>query len=231
MAQSRNEEILQAILNDELLSNFTPESRVEAYLKACLNKTGTADLPTPESRIDHLLYELVEVMSNGTTPTISNIAKVIDKSITTLTAEDLAGATKIGDYAFYNLKTLTSIEIPSSVTKICNRSFAYCTSLTSITIPASVQEIEGNSFKYCDALTNVLIEATNITIGAEAFNNGTTTNKATITLLSTTPPSIQANSFDATKLNKIIVPAGCAETYKVASNWTNFADYIEEAAA
>lgn len=45
----------------------------------------------------------------------------------------------------------------------------------------------------------------------------------------TTPPTIDSNIFYTNKLNKIIVPVGCGDTYKNATNWSKFADYIEEA--
>lgn len=231
MALSRNEELIQALLDGQTLSDFVPRSRMEAYLKACINKTGVDNLPTPISRLDILLLELTSVLAQGSTPVKSSIAKIVDKSTTTIVAADLAGATQIGDYAFYNLKNLVSVEIPSSVLKICNRSFAYCGSLTSIVIPANVVEIEANSFRYCDLLTNITIEATSITIGADAFNVGTETNKVSITMLATTPPAIEANAFKSTTLNKIVVPKGCGNAYKAATNWSAYASYIVEATA
>ena len=43
---------------------------------------------------------------------------------------------------------------------------------------------------------------------------------------SETPPSIQANTFYAFYLQEIRVPASAVETYKSATNWSAFADYI-----
>lgn len=50
---------------------------------------------------------------------------------------------------------------------------------------------------------------------------------------STTPPTIQANTFGTSKYAfnstcKIIVPAGCGEAYKAATNWAKYADQIVE---
>ena len=70
-----------------------------------------------------------------------------------------------------------------------------------------------------------------MSIGGNALQIGSSTNKAIITMKPTTPPTIASNTFDASKLNKIIVPVGCGDAYKNATNWSNFADYIEEATA
>ena len=224
---SRNEELIQALLNGKTLTDFAPCSRAESYLKACINKTGTEGLPTPQSRMDVLLLELASQLSN-TTHT-NNIASIVDKSVTTITAEDLSGATQIGDYAFYGLNKLTSIEIPNTVISIGNRAFGYCSALTNIIIPENIAEIKSYAFRYCTALNDITIKSLTIAIGAEAFNIGSESNKLTIRMLATTPPSIEANSFNTTTLNQIIVPVGCAETYKAATNWSNFASYIVEA--
>lgn len=50
---------------------------------------------------------------------------------------------------------------------------------------------------------------------------------------STTPPTIQTNTFGSSDYAfnstcKIIVPAGCGEAYKAATNWAKYADQIVE---
>lgn len=61
---SRNEQLLNALLNDEV-AEFEPISRAEKYLKACCEKCGCEGLPEPISRIDELLYELAEKIAQG----------------------------------------------------------------------------------------------------------------------------------------------------------------------
>ena len=56
------------------------------------------------------------------------------------------GVKVIGDSAFWECESLTSINIPKSVTTIGNWAFEGCNSLTSITIPSSVVTIIGNPF-------------------------------------------------------------------------------------
>lgn len=56
------------------------------------------------------------------------------------------GVKVIGDNAFYNLNSLTNINIPDSVTNIGNLAFSICSSLTSINIPNSVTNIGDKAF-------------------------------------------------------------------------------------
>ena len=72
--ESRVETLLNALVNGETI-DFNPQSRMEEYLKNCINKSGTEGLPAPQSRVDALLYKLAEAVSSGggggepTTPT------------------------------------------------------------------------------------------------------------------------------------------------------------------
>ena len=76
--ESRMEMLLNALINGETI-DFEPQSRMEAYLKNCINKTGTEGLPPPESRADALMYKLAESIK----------ASYIDISDSTATAEDI----------------------------------------------------------------------------------------------------------------------------------------------
>ena len=60
--------------------------------------------------------------------------------------------TSIGESAFYNCESLTSVTIPDSVTSIEKWAFSGCSSLTSVTIPDSVTKIAGGAFWGCSKL-------------------------------------------------------------------------------
>ena len=64
---------------------------------------------------------------------------------------------EIGEYAFDDCSSLTSITIPPSVTEIGEYAFCGCSSLTSITIPESVTEFGKGAFYDCPSLTEVRI--------------------------------------------------------------------------
>ena len=77
--------------------------------------------------------------------------------------------TTIGERAFYECTSLTSVTIGNSVTTIGSDAFCYCRSLTSVTIPNSVTTIGSYAFLDCTSLTSVTIGNGVTTIGSDAF--------------------------------------------------------------
>lgn len=69
--------------------------------------------------------------------------------------------TAIGDRAFADCITLSSITIPNSVTTIGNNAFSHCLRLTDITIPDSVTTIGVEAFSYCTSLTSITVNSGN----------------------------------------------------------------------
>ena len=69
--------------------------------------------------------------------------------------------TSIGERAFYECQSLTSVTIPNSVTSIGGYAFVSCDSLTSITIPESITSIGESAFAYCRNMKSVVWNAIN----------------------------------------------------------------------
>lgn len=82
---------------------------------------------------------------------------------------DGKGVTSIGDSAFRDCSSLTSIKIPAGVTSIGDFAFEYCYGLTSIEIPAGVTSIGVSAFEECESLTSIEIPAGVTSIGHDAF--------------------------------------------------------------
>ena len=74
-------------------------------------------------------------------------------SVTSVTIPD--GVTSIGSMAFYRCSELTSISIPDSVTGIGDEAFSHCFFLKSISIPFKVRSIGENAFAGCSRLSSV----------------------------------------------------------------------------
>ena len=75
----------------------------------------------------------------------------------------------IGDQAFMDCSSLTSIRIPNSVTSIGNFAFSRCSSLLSITIPNSLLRIGVWAFEGCSSLVSITLPDGIKRIGDMAF--------------------------------------------------------------
>ena len=80
-----------------------------------------------------------------------------------------SSVTSIGEVAFSGCRSLTSVDIPNSVTSIGMEAFSNCSSLTKVNIPGSVTSIGESAFKDCSSLTSINIPNSVTSIGVQAF--------------------------------------------------------------
>ncbi|MCI6645489.1 MAG: leucine-rich repeat domain-containing protein [Bacteroidales bacterium] len=134
--------------------------------------------------------------------------------------------TSIGEWAFYECSSLTSVTIPNGVTSIGGGAFSGCSGLTSVTIPNSVTSIGEGAFFECSGLTSVTIPNSVTSIGEDAFSycSGLTS----IVSKANVPPELDAVVFPIPNSCNVIVPCGSLEAY-TSSQWNDyFPNRIEE---
>ena len=227
----REEMLLQGILNGDESTNIEPATRKEILLAGILNGATECNID-PATREEALLKAIL-LNGGGGSGGSSKLTAVVDRSVTEITAGDLEGATKIGDYALYNCVALESIEIPSGVTSLGQYACAVAngnkdkTKLTRVALPDGLTSIGTNAFTYRRALTEAEIPSTVTKIESSVFSN--CAGLASVTIRATTPPTLlNANAFAGTASGlKIYVPAASVDDYKGASNWSTLASNIE----
>ena len=134
-----------------------PTATEQGYTKhECLRCSDSFnDSFVPELGIgDRFEYKINE---DGVTCTIIGMGEVTKTDIKIPSQIDGYKVTAIGNKAFKDCSTLTSVVISEGVTTIENIAFDGCTSLKSITIPNSLTEISGSVFFRCSNLKSVYI--------------------------------------------------------------------------
>ena len=209
-----------------------------------ITENGTVEVTADEGYTLSKVTANVNVASSGGDSGNDKLKKMVDVSITEVTAQDLEGLERIGNYAFYyrfnltrvtlpnSLKSIgnyafeqcnniTSINFPDSVTSIGSSAFNNCEKITSITIPDSVTSMNSSVFRYCKALTDVTIGKGVSTMSTFAFAD--CTKIKSFTILAENPPSIQSSTFKN-------LPTTCVfrvynlSKYREATNWSTMMD-------
>ena len=135
--------------------------------------------------------------------------------------------TGIGPQAFYGCSSLALITIPNSITGIEEFAFYGCSSLASITIPNGVTSIGGNTFQKCYSLASITIPNSITGIGSEAFYACYGIAFYDFSNHTSVPTLARTDAFtDISADCQIRVPGSLYDTWKAATNWSTYADYI-----
>lgn len=123
---------------------------------------------------------------------------------------------------------LKKVYIGSAIYSITDYAFTNCYNLVSVVVPFGIISINSYAFSYCDSIVSVVIQSDVISIGANAFRYCYGVKE--YHFLSKSPPALSGSGvFSGIVSNCVIyVPKGSAEAYKTATNWTTYAQYIQE---
>ena len=77
--------------------------------------------------------------------------------------------TQLGEVAFLECTSLTSVVLPDSLTHMGERAFVQCTSLTSVVLPDSLTQLGMGAFVRCSSLTSVVLPDSLTQLGECAF--------------------------------------------------------------
>ena len=119
--------------------------------------------------------------------------------------------TSIGERAFDNCTSLTSVTIGNNVTSIDNYAFNCCTSLINVVMPDSVTSIGEGAFNYCQSLTSVIISDGVTNIGYRAFSY--CSSLASVTIGESLTEISSAAFFECTMLTDIKIGNSVTSIY------------------
>jgi hypothetical protein len=124
------------------------------------------------SSVDGAANSFLSFAFNNTHTVVTNVPTTLENVTINKTT-----LTKIGSYAFYNIASLTQINLPNNITELGTHGFAHAAVNTSkikeISLPSSLLAIPANLFLNNSSVTDIELPENLVTIGASAFQNTT----------------------------------------------------------
>ena len=161
-----------------------------------------------------------EVLYKGTTYSVTRIVSEAFRDCRSLTSIEIpSSVTSIGDYAFYYCISLTSITFGenSQLASIGSEAFDWCRSLTSIEIPNSVTSIGESAFSSCHSVTSIVISSNVTRISDRTFKSCSSLTSIEIPSNLT---SIGLEAFrDCSSLTSIVIPSSVTSIDMCAFDW------------
>lgn len=135
-------------------------------------------------------------------------------------------------YQFYYQQALTKIVLPNDMGELPKYLLYNAKSLQEISLPANLKTTNSYSLYGLDSLTQIILPATLNTIDISTFFfTGSGTDNSSLLkmyLKSQSPPNLLYTISNFPKNAIIFVPTGTLEAYQTATNWSNYADQMQE---
>lgn len=180
--------------------NFSNVTTIERYAFFGAGKIGDVEIPKLASLPSGAFYQCE--LTRFSAPLLVNVESTAFNGCADLIEFSATQLTSLGGSAFNACTNLTSVNIPL-VTVIANSTFQKCSALGKLDLPA-VTSIEAKAFNSCSALETLILRSETVcTLGATSAFNST--------------PIASGTGY-------IYVPSAIIEEYKVATNWSIYAD-------
>ena len=144
----------------------------------CANKTAAEDAEGEWENVSWSYKKeskTLTITGGGAVPSAEDSLSVPWKSIRgsveklKFVTTDDAPFTSIGDYAFYGMTALKTLELPAGVTSIGKCSFAFCSALDEVHLPETLTTIGESAFEGCKSVLALEIPASVTSVGERSF--------------------------------------------------------------
>ena len=109
--------------------------------------------------------------SDGKNYQVKQIGECAFKDCSSLTSVSIpSGVTKLGDCAFIGCSSLSDISLPDAMTEMGLNVFCGCSSLTQVTLPDGITEIPFGTFRNCEKLADIQFSDELTSIGNFVFD-------------------------------------------------------------
>jgi len=157
---------------------------------------------------------------------VTSIGNNAFANLTSLTSVTIPnGVTNIGSGAFSTCYGLTNVTIPNSVISMGDNAFYGCFSLKGLAIPNSVTSIGSGAFSYCAGLTSITIPASVTSIGQQAFVNCSSLTAINVDLNNPDYSSVNGVLFDRSQHTLVEYPGGVGGSYTIPGSVTHIGEW------
>ena len=172
---------------------------------------------------------------DGTATTKSEWETIFESSI-----DDSLGAnvtklpdttTSIRNNAFNSCTNLSLTKLPDNLVSIGSGAFYYCRNLALSELPEKITEIDNNSFNGCYNITQLNCKGNIKQINIGAFKGCKNLTKFMMPNITTVPKLVNISAFEDTPIANgtgyTYVPDDLVESFKIAINWSTYANQIK----
>jgi hypothetical protein len=166
------------------------------------------------------------VTYNGKTFNVVSIGDYAFRDCASLTSVTIPNSiTEIKSYAFFGCSAIANLSIPESIKMIGMGAFEGCASLTQMVLPQGIPSIESETFYGCSSMRGIVIPSSVKEVGEEAFARCNAL--ISIYCFPKEAPECEPNAFS--KVDRtwctLYIPHG-AKSYQENQTWREF--FIEE---